>query len=337
MSTQIETILIKNAPDIHGLTFRGFLGEEDFPIMAEIINAVNVADNEDQVATVENIAINYQYIQRSDPKKDMLFIEIDGKPVGYGRCMWDQEAEGEYLYSMFLHLAPEGRGRGIGQPVVEYFLDRMALMAAGHPAEAKKSFQTWSSEKKPWWNELVEMLGFKPVRYWYGMRRPAGLPVEITPLPDGVEVRPVIDGHMRAIFDAEAEAFRDHWGYVEPDEKDFQRWLADPDQDPSLWKVAWEGDQVVGMVLNFIDKESNQAFSRKRGYTENISVRRPWRRKGVARSLLTESIQMFLDMGMEETYLGVDTDNPSGALKLYNSVGYEKDESGCTYRKELQS
>ena len=62
---------------------------------------------------------------------------------------------------------------------------------------------------------------------------------------------------------------------------------------------------------------------------------RPWRRRGLARSLLTQSIQMFVDMGMEETALGVDVQNPHGALRLYESVGYRVDRRHTTYRKPL--
>ncbi|MFN2145864.1 MAG: GNAT family N-acetyltransferase, partial [Anaerolineales bacterium] len=75
--------------------------------------------------------------------------------------------------------------------------------------------------------------------------------------------------------------------------------------------------------------------NRKRGYTESIATRRPWHKKGIASALLTRSIQMFIDMGMEETALGVDTENPSGALKLYQGVGYVEDKRQITYRKLL--
>ena len=39
------------------------------------------------------------------------------------------------------------------------------------------------------------------------------------------------------------------------------------------------------MVRNFINHKENQEANRKRGYTENISVRRPWRRQGIAREV----------------------------------------------------
>ncbi len=86
------------------------------------------------------------------------------------------------------------------------------------------------------------------------------------------------------------EAFRDHWGFNEENEQTVEQWVENPNFDPSLWRVAWEGDQVAGMVLSYIDDRENQAYNRKRGWTEDISVRRPWRRRGLARALLVQSL-----------------------------------------------
>ena len=96
------------------------------------------------------------------------------------------------------------------------------------------------------------------------------------------------------------------------------------------------GDEVAGMVLNFINPAENDEYKRKRGYTEGISVRRPWRRRGLARSLLAQSLRYFKQLGMNEAALGVDTENPSGALKLYESVGFQSVKSFIEYRKPLE-
>lgn len=90
------------------------------------------------------------------------------------------------------------------------------------------------------------------------------------------------------------------------------------------------------MVLNYIDERRNECIGVRRGYIQDVFVRRPWRRRGLARSLLTESIHMFARMGMEETYLGVDTENPSGADVLYESLGYRRSRRHFIYRKPLE-
>ena len=154
-------------------------------------------------------------------------------------------------------------------------------------------------------------------------------------MPPGLEVRPVQEGQVRAVLVALDEAFRDHWGHRPLTEDTVQHWMSEPTFDPRLWKVAWEGDQIAGGVLSYVDRAENEQYDRRRGYTEDIWVRRPWRRRGLARSLLVQSIRMFAEMGMQETALGVDVQNPHGALRLYESVGYRVDRRHTTYRKPL--
>jgi ribosomal protein S18 acetylase RimI-like enzyme len=132
------------------------------------------------------------------------------------------------------------------------------------------------------------------------------------------------------------EARRDHWGYVMPAEQDYERWTQGRLFAPKLWKVAWEGEQVAGMVLNRLDREQNRKYQRRRGYTQDIFVRRPWRRRGLARALLVQSIGMFGEMGMAETALGVDTQNPSGALGLYEGMGYAEVKRHTFFNKGME-
>ena len=111
------------------------------------------------------------------------------------------------------------------------------------------------------------------------------------------------------------------------------KWLAGPHHDPALWWVAWDGDQVAGQVRSYINPGENSEYHRKRGYTEFISVRRPWRRQGLARALLCQSLEVLRDRGMEEAALGVMTANPRGAMRLYESVGFRVRETFGWYRK----
>ncbi len=90
------------------------------------------------------------------------------------------------------------------------------------------------------------------------------------------------------------------------------------------------------MVRNYIDDDENSKYYRLRGYTEEFSVRRPWRRRGLARALIAESFRHLRDQGMEEAALGVGTHNLGGALGLYESMGFEKAIRWTEYRKNLE-
>jgi ribosomal protein S18 acetylase RimI-like enzyme len=169
------------------------------------------------------------------------------------------------------------------------------------------------------------------------MVRPNLDPVPDARMPDGLEIRPVEDDHLRPIFDAAVEAARGLWGYTEPTEADFDWFVTDPieSSDRSLWRIAWDGDEIAGQVRAFINDDENERFGEKRGWVEHILIRAPWRRRGLARALIASSIDGLRERGMVEGALAVDVDNPSGALRLYESVGFERVSLETAYRKPM--
>jgi ribosomal protein S18 acetylase RimI-like enzyme len=266
----------------------------------------------------------------------MLFVEHEGQAVGYCRCWSGTESNGDHLYRFSLDLHPDWRRDGIPLAIGKFIQERLIEIAAGHQGDFTKYFHTWGMAGAEWHEQLMVALGLTPARNTVTMTCDCSLPIEIHPLPAGIEVRPATgEEDYRKIMDADTEACADHFGFVPPNEADFQRWINGPSFDPTLWKVAWEGDQVVGMVLNYVDHEENKAFNRLRGYTEDISVRTARRRQGIAHALLSQSIQMFQDMGMEETALGVDAENAYGAVTFYEDIGYKIAKRYVNYRAEI--
>lgn len=334
-----DTIYLPDAPLIPGLVFRHYRGESDLPRMVEVLDACRTADEDPQVTLLDDLRRNYENPKNCDLQKDMVMVEVDGKLIGYNRLTWWKEVEdGTHIYSHWGFVHPDWRGRGIGRALFHRAEARCREIAAGHPQGAPKLLDAGTGDHLTALAELIESEGYEPVRHWYDMTRPDLEYIPDMPLPEGVEVRPVNKGdraQMHKIWAAEVEAFKDHWGMDETDEADFDRWDAGGKFTPELWMVAWEGDEVVGMVRNFIDHEWNARNNIKRGWTENISVRRPWRKKGVAKALIARSLHLLKLLGLGEAALGVDTENPSGALQLYLSMGYQVVKSGTTYRKPL--
>jgi mycothiol synthase len=326
---------------IPGLVFRGFQGETDYPKMLAVISGSKTADQIERTDTLEDIVNNYAHLTNCDPYQDMIFAEVKGEVVGYGRVSWRIDQDGQWLGFLIGFLLPDWRWKGIGGRMLRFGEKRLAQIAlhlreTGTLNNSNNCFFEIDHEQGERDKESILIReGYQAVRYDYSMVRSLELPVNEMPMPPGLEVLAVQPEHYHAVWEASNEAFRDHWGYIEETEQDFQRWLDNPTFDPKIWQVAWDGDQVAGMVLNFVNPAENQEYSRKRGYTENISVRRPWRKRGLARALLTRSLKMFQDMGMTEAALRVDTENLSGALRLYESVGFQVVKRGAVYRKQF--
>jgi ribosomal protein S18 acetylase RimI-like enzyme len=322
-------------PPIPGLFFRGFLGESDYEVMAGLINAACAADGVDRVETAGDVARQYAGLDNCDPSTDMVFAVIHGRPVGYGRVTWWQEHAGPRRYLPFCFLHPDGRGRGIGTAMLAHNEARLRQIAAGHPEDQPKHLEVFHAESEAAAAALYGGFGYRPVLHAADMVRPDLEDLPDALLPEGLIVRTPRDEEMRAVWEAHQEAFRDHVGATPGTENDYARFLEFPWNDPTLWRVAWDGDRIAGQVRSFIDEQENAGFGRRRGYTEFISVRRPYRRRGLARALLVQSLEAVRDRGMEEAALGVLTENLHGALRLYESVGFRVVRLWTTLRKPI--
>ncbi len=331
----VETEISQEVSQVAGFALRGYQGEGDYAHIAAIIAGCKDADQIERVDTEDDIRRYYSHLVNCDPYKDMCFVEAGGQVVGYSRVTWWLEPNGPEIYRSLAFLLPDWRRRGIGSALLAWGEQRLTEIAAQDPLASERFFESAAADSETGTQTLLDRHAYAPVRHFFTMVRPDLENIPESPLPAGLEVRPVEMNDLQAIRDAMVEAFRDHWGFNEENELTVEQWVENPNFDPSLWKVAWEGDQVAGMVLSYIDDRENQAYNRKRGWTEDISVRRPWRRRGLARALLVQSLHAVRQRGMQEAALGVDTQNQTGALNLYESVGFRAVKRWTTYRKPM--
>jgi ribosomal protein S18 acetylase RimI-like enzyme len=330
-----DQISIPNIPSIAGLSFRRFQGESDYPHILAVISASEQADQIDRIDTLEEIANRYSQLSNCDPYHDMIFAEINGEVIGYLRGFWQEESETVRVYNSVGFIIPAWRRKGIGNAMLHWMEDRLREVAAAHPAGLARFFQVEAKHFQEGKVILLERAGYQPVRYFQEMVRLDLENISETPLPAGLEVRPVLPEHYRQIWASADETFQDEWSYTRPTEEDYQSWLADPHFQPHLWQIAWDTatDQVVGHVLTYIDQAQNEKLNQKRGYTEGIGVRHDWRRRGLARALIALSLQTLKAQGMSESAMIVDSENLSGATRLYESCGFQVVRCNAIYRK----
>ena len=318
---------------IPDLKFRAFRGEADYPAMVDIMNATARADKLDYNETVDDVARLFAHLANCDPRADMIFAEAAGRPIAYTRVFWRDEISGLRLYTSLGFIDPAFRRRGLGTAMLAWNQARLAEIARAHDVGLEKAYNAYATDTAPGTVALLESSGYRMARRMAEMVRPIDPPPTRRPLPAGLRIVPAEPAHYPAVWAARAEAYADHWGFIPPTTDDYERWLRERRFQPHLWRFAWDEDQVAGAVLNHIDVQRNAWSGRARGYTQDVFVRRAWRRRGLARALLIESILMLREMGMEETLLGVDTTNPSGAHRLYADVGYRPVKCHLYYRK----
>jgi GNAT superfamily N-acetyltransferase len=303
--------------------------------MNAIANAIRRAEGTDYSTTDEQFQQFYDNLSGSDAATDVAIAEIDGRIVGYGRAGSHEELDGTRIYEVIPFVDPNVAGQDVFMAMLLAIEARARVVAAGHPPGAR-FFETFGGDLAPDRDALLNAAGYTPSRYYFAMVRPSVDDLPDAPLPEGLEIREVEPEHMATIWAADQEAFRDHWGYRPGTDAEYQLFLTDPVlTDTSLWRVAWDGDEVAGQVRSYINTEENERMGRLRGYTEHISVRRAWRRRGLARALIAASFPLLRARGMTEAALAVDTENLSGALRVYEGCGFRPVSRSAEYRKPL--
>ncbi len=290
----------------------------DWPAMAAVVNAARRADGGDEVRTGESLANEYLMLVI---ERDGLIAEAGGRVVAFG-LGFVVERDGALVAELWGDVHPGHRRSGIGTALFRRNLARLQVELAADSRPWPRELRSYTLDIEAGGIALLGQEGFVPVRFGHEMRRYLAGSLPDRPLPAGLGLRPVTADDHRRIFDADNEAFEDHWGHRPPNDTDFASHFEGPDVDTSLWCVAWDGDEVAGVVMNEIVLAENEALGIRRGWLEHVSVRRPWRGRGVAKALCAASLRVLREHGMDEAWLGVDGSNPTGTVALYEGLAF---------------
>ena len=290
----------------------------DWPAIAGVVNAARRADGADEVRTPESLASEHASLVMA---RDVVIAEVDCAPVGYavGQVL---ERSGALVAELTGAVHPAHRRRGIGTALLQRTRDGAIAVMDGDPRPLPRELRSYALDVEAGIIAMLAAEGFAPIRFGYEMRRALTGELPVHPPPRGLELRPVVEADYRAVFDANEEAFLAHWGHRPATEEDFREMCFGPEASPDLWCVAWDGDQVAGVVMNAIFAEENEQLGIARGWLERGSVRRPWRGRGLAKALCSQSFRVLREQGMAEAWLGVDGSNPTGAVALYEGLGF---------------
>ena len=333
--TEHTWLALRDAPTIEGLRFRRPDGSDaDYEAMAALFRATSAEDDVPWAPTATTVREEMEGSSSLDPARDVVVAVIDGRVVAVASVERALRA-GQPMYDLHGDVAPDVRRRGIGRALLHENLRRARERADEAGDLFPITVRGFAEITEVGHRTLLDAEGFEINRWFFLMRRPTLDDIPNAPLPDGIELRPVRPDQHRAIFDAEFEAFRDHWQPHDYDEAEFASLYKKADIDTDLWVVAWDGDQIAGVVQNWIWGEENERLGVKRGWLEHISVRRPWRRCGLGRAITAESLRRLRAAGMTDAMLGVDAENPTGALGLYEGLGFRVEQRASAYARSV--
>jgi mycothiol synthase len=248
----------------------------------------------------------------------MRVAVVDGQAVGYAHAHREGNDIANIADESCVH--PDFRGRGIGAQLVDF-----AESWARENTLSRLHMHAVTDEGR----RLFEARGFELIRFFWRMeidldREPA--PPE---MPPGFLVRayePGVDDE--ALHAMSEEAFAEHWEFTPHSLESWLGWRTSRgDYDPALWQLAVHGDEIAGAALSF--------GTRNLGWILDLAVSPRRRRQGLGLGLLQAAFRALYTRGFTQVGLEVDSENETGATRLYERAGMRVTRRYATFEKRL--
>ena len=79
----------------------------------------------------------------------------------------------------------------------------------------------------------------------------------------------------------------------------------------------------------------DEVTGRRDGWIMTLGTLAEWRGRGVASALISASLDAFAAAGLTHAALGVDSSSPTGAARLYRSLGFETAARSVMYHLDV--
>jgi GNAT superfamily N-acetyltransferase len=298
----------------------------DAEAVAAMFNAVDLAAGRPAALTA-SLVDDFVRGLVVDFAADSRVVLADGGLVAAGFVT--TPPEGGYRVDLAGAVGPAARGAGIGRALLAWQVRRAEEIHAAIAPDAPWEMHAEAAEHDTSALALLARFGLTPVRYAFDMTASTAN-VPDSPAPDGLTITAYDAGRARALYEAHMEAFADHWGFQR---RTFAVWssvtIGSENFQPELSVVAMDGAEIAGYVLAYDDAVADRV------YVGQVGVRRPWRRRGLAGAMLTHVLRLGAEAGRKTAALDVDSGSLTGAVGVYERVGFQVEHTMVTCARHL--
>ncbi|MEQ1787802.1 MAG: GNAT family N-acetyltransferase [Acidimicrobiales bacterium] len=297
----------------------------DDPQWIGLLAAIEAVDERGETYELDDLSDEWESVW-SHPATDATFVWDGSQLVAFAWLKAMQGTREHHRVAFWGGVRPSHRRRGIGTALFEWSLARAAVIASALDPALPTKVDLDAADRQHDLRAVAAEAGFEAVRRFLELARPTSEPVPSAPAPPGLELvewSPERDEEARLCH---VEAFADHWGSEPRSAEEWAQWYTGHRSfrpDLSVLAVEPASGQVAALVLTAAYPQDWDRLPAE-AWINTVGTRRAWRGKGVARWLMADVHRRIAeaDTGFERAILGVDSENPTGALGLYRSLGY---------------
>ncbi len=316
------------------VSIRPYAGESDLEAIAHLINTCQSVDRLDEGTSISQLQQEFNEPSLDKARDIRLWEDAEGKLIGFAQ-LWIPEPGEVIDGSLWFRVHPDARGGDVEAAAIAWGEVRMREVSAipGAPVKLRSSARAEDHDRI----SLLTSSGFKPDRYFCRLARSIWEPIPEPKLPQGFTlIQFPGEQDSEAWVEMYNQSFIDHWNHHDLTVEKFKYDLAKPDyrNDLDLIAVADDG-KFVSLCYCEISVDECDRTGRNEGWVACLGTRRGFRKIGLGRAMLLAGLHRLKAAGVETAILGVDADNQSGAMKLYESVGFHNIRNSIAYVKDV--
>lgn len=308
----------------------------DLEAIVAVTNAAALFDATENGTSVLEMT-NFFMLPGLVPAENAFVVEEDGRIVAFAFLNLIQDNH-ECSFRVWFQVHPVRRGRGLG----ERLLARLYERAQERLPECKTDLVKFSTHADMSEHDRIAILersGLEEVRRGWTMVRPTLDDIPTPHYPEGIRIRAYRVGEDDpAAHQLDNEVFRDHWGHVDYPFELWEHYLVEPGVRPDLSLVAENGatGELAGFCMLAIRDEENKRLGTARGWIDILGVRRAYRRRGLGTALVLAGLEKLREAGMAQAVLGADSENLTGATRIYERVGFRVHRTRIIFSKTMR-
>jgi mycothiol synthase len=301
---------------------------DDVRAVHELLSICDIAEYGTPDLSEEEIRAQWSSPSQNLETDVWIVLTPENNIIGYSE-VW-QRGQHALLFA-FMRVHPDYRNSGIENHLLHLAEARALQHIPEAPPDARVTLNLWTSSLNTEMQQVLEHEGFTRIRTHWRMEIDMEQAPPAPEWSEGITVRTFVPGQDdRSVFEMVDEAFQDHWGHMPGNFEEWKhRTVKRENFDPTLWFLAFEADKIAGGALC--------AYYMDSAWVDTLGVLRPWRRKGLGMALLRHAFGEFYRRGSRKVVLGVDSQNLTGAVRLYLRAGMHVAREDYTYSKELRA
>jgi mycothiol synthase len=231
---------------------------------------------------------------------------------------------------------PRYRNRGLGGQLLDWAEEAAVQLHEDRHPGRRMSLSGSCRQDNASAVALYEKHGYHATRWMHLMAMDLSAPLSLTSVPAGVEIVGFTPDRSGDALLVRNEAFRDHWGSTVTTAEAWAHATEAEAFRSAFSSLAYAEGEPLGLVLAFEHDAYAEATGIRDLYIGIVGTRRAGRNRGIASAMLTRALAKGRDAGFTQSSLNVDADSLTGAVGLYERIGFTTEYTTVSQTKTLR-